>query len=51
MTTTMVKPVGTLDHARPATQMQAIDLILCFYFKRSDWLRARAEARPNKLTR
>lgn len=41
MTTTMIKPAGTSDHARPVDQMQAIDLILRHYFQTGDWVRAR----------
>lgn len=47
MTQTMTQPVGTFDHARPAEQMQAIDLVLRHYFQTADWLRARDRARRN----
>lgn len=43
--TTMIKPLGTFDFARPVEQMQAIDLILRHYFRAEDWLRARNLAR------
>jgi hypothetical protein len=42
---TIIKPVGTFDHARSVDQMQAIDLILRHYFQTWDWLRARNLAR------
>lgn len=45
MMTTMTRQVGTLDHARPVNQMQAIDLILRHYFQTWDWVRARDLAR------
>ena len=46
----LVRSAGSLDHADPAAQMQAIDLVLRHYFKTEDWLRARGKRRSNKLT-
>ena len=44
----LTQATGSFDHSKPVDQMQAIDLILCFYFQRSDWLWARAEARQKR---
>jgi len=44
-TQTLVRPTGTFDHADPVEQMQAIDLVLRYYFATPDWLRARETLR------
>ena len=41
VTITIPRTAGTFDHARPVEQMQAIDLILRYYFETADWLEAR----------
>jgi hypothetical protein len=49
MTQTLVRPVGTFDHADPVLQMRAIDLVLRHYFNTPGWLRARRKQRSNEL--
>lgn len=37
---------GSLDHAAPVDQMEAIDAIMRFYFGREDWLAERNRYSP-----
>lgn len=37
---------GSLDHATPIEQMQAIDAIMRFYFGLEDWLTVRNKHQP-----